>query len=255
MLKIAKVGAKAVLTLAICILFIGAESNRSIPVIAENKTQRRIIVPEADKSIDVSSKEQEAAVRREAREVEDLEAQKSMARSAREMIDLTWLQIALGAVSFLGVLATFIYTRRQVDDARHQLAASVAEHGSQFEIRANSPPHMKVNFLNGGATPALDFMAWGNMDIYPASTPLPRAPTSTVTGTPSPLAPGKDRYIPLTHTRLISLQEETDLRNGVLVLAAQCRASFTDVFGRKRILNVNMMTETATSGTVRLVFY
>jgi len=178
----------------------------------------------------------------------DLAAQESMARSAEWQLGLSWLTL-------LGVAATVIYTRKQIQDNRRQMAAFVVETGSTFHIQEGYATKITVGLMNRGGTAALDFCAWGSSGIYPADASLPRAPSYRPDVTTAAVGPGQDRAVPIVGPEFLSAEQVRRISMGFDVFAAQVTGSYTDVFGRKQIIHVNLKTEVVTTGVPRLIFY
>jgi hypothetical protein len=178
----------------------------------------------------------------------DLAAQESMARSAEWQLGLSWLTL-------LGVAATVIYTRNQIQDNRRQMAAFVVEAGSTFHIQEGYATKITVGLMNRGGTPALDFCAWGSSGIYPADASLPKTPSYRPDVMSAALGPGQDRTVPIVGPEFLSAEQVRRISMGFDIFATQVASSYIDVFGRKQMIHINLKTEVVTTGVPRLVFY
>ena len=180
----------------------------------------------------------------------DLEAQESMAASARGMENLTVVQIVLAALGALGLLATIIYTRNSLTLTRQSLDLTRTALANQQEtaerelraylacntasvVRIQTGKSVTVGFetRNYGATPAYDVKIHTGArlcDRHSAfDVPLRRRPTgivinptdfnSTTTGT----EPGEAGHIPQFQAGLSEVQ-------------FRARVDYRDAFNRER---------------------
>lgn len=124
---------------------------------------------------------QAAAVRRE---IDDLEAQQSMARSASSLLEPSWWQVWVGFGGFLGLLATLVLNvlslrathraiRAQGETAKHQLRAYVGVEDLEVEAIAGKLASVRIETKNFGQTPAYKLRERGTIKFRRHGAPLP----------------------------------------------------------------------------------
>jgi hypothetical protein len=166
----------------------------------------------------------------------DLDAQESMASSAR------W-QLYLTIATLLGLVLTVFYTRQQVKDAREQLRAHVSKEMVSFsEIAGGYAPTIHITLKNTGATAARNFKCWGNFDIYGSGQTLPSQPLVAPPDDGETLASGSTSTLFIRLSHFISQQDAADVYSGIAVLAAQCEVTYDDAFGESHHLAFNLKT-------------
>lgn len=173
----------------------------------------------------------------------DLDAQQSMARSTKQLVDLTRIQMLLGLVGAIGLGGSLFYAhktaghaRRAVevatDTAKRQLRAYVSvSEATPVGVAVGQRPLVRVVLKNTGQTPADDFVVVGGIMLHAVGT-MPLFADSDIDKYPTlSVGSGCEHHInlalsePLGDKFLQSIMEES------YTISAKMEYKYTDIFG------------------------
>jgi hypothetical protein len=188
------------------------------------------------------------------RDYQDLEAQWAQAHWAMIAALVAMIGVVVTTVGVIFVARTLQATRAAVreaeratqaandavavtsDTAKRQLRAYVSTIGAVIgPDRDNSDSFsIVVDIRNTGLTPAYDLICWAEaeLDAFPLESRLPIHCIKTESR--AVLAPGSSTLLMPTH-RLLTTQEQDDLRNDKLALYVFGEAHYKDAFGHQRL--------------------
>jgi hypothetical protein len=188
------------------------------------------------------------------RERENTELQRRAAIAAERSTQISAWQLILGIVGAIGLGYTLYYAHRSAelsrqglalatDTAKRQLRAYVADSETVVsDIAAGYPPTFTVIFKNGGSTPAMNFLAWGSIDVFKPGQVLPTISQHSHPGPGNMLGVAEQIPLRMSAPVLLSAQQAADILAGIDTVAAQMTVRYDDIFGDTHVYHANIKT-------------
>lgn len=168
------------------------------------------------------------------REIDDLQAQKEMAKAADRLVIATWWQIAIGGVSMAGLLWTLAVTR---SSSRMQLRAYIVVNIYKLDpVVAGKPSKVLMNIMNVGSTPAYELSSVIKNNIvsrHDASRLACEKITEKIEEALT-ISPNQGHGVGSESDELVTAGELADIQSGDKVVLVRGTVRYKDIFKRIR---------------------